>query len=238
MHKFLITPIKDWAGRKYWCASYPDKESTSRRVQRKFNTLERAEAFLAEVKREWTRTGKVKLGLDRDLHSDVLRATKLLNGVRNATLERAVYVYLQCRSLSEKRGIAGGYEVSSDRKIELSPRIFLMVQNEARARKVTIQEAAEGLLAELALHRAGAAIRRQTQTEEAEYEELKKRNDLEWGKLRELRREDEIMRAVSDVNVTFELGRQSVLRKKAAYQKRWRARKKARESEVRTRNGY
>jgi hypothetical protein len=107
-----------------------------------------------------------------------------------------------------------------------------MVQNEARARKVTIQEAAEGLLGELAILRAGEAIRQQTQTEEAEYEALKKRNDLEWERLREMRKEDRIMQAVSDVNVTFEHGRQSVLRKKAENQKRWRARKKARESEV------
>ena len=60
--------------------------------------------FYAEIKREWTRTGKITLGLDRDLHCDVLRAVKLLNGVAHATLERAAYVYLQCRSAKEKRG--------------------------------------------------------------------------------------------------------------------------------------
>ena len=173
-------------------------------------------------------------GEDRAFHCDALRAAKLLKVVRNATLERAAYVFLQCQSLKEKRGLGGGYEVPADRRLELSPRIFLMVQNEARARKVTIQEAAEGLLGELAILRAGEAIRQQTQTEEAEYEALKKRNDLEWEKLRELAREDRIMQAVSDVNVTFEQGRQSVLRRKAEYQKRWRARKKERE----TRNGY
>ena len=74
-------------------------------MQRKFNTLERAEAFLAEIKREWTRTGKIKLGLDRDLHCDVLRAVKLLNGVGTRRLRGAAYVYLQCRSASEKRGL-------------------------------------------------------------------------------------------------------------------------------------
>ena len=48
MHKFLITPIVDCAGRKYSCASYPSKERSSRRVQRKFNDEAKARAFLAE----------------------------------------------------------------------------------------------------------------------------------------------------------------------------------------------
>ena len=229
MQKFLINSIRDWAGRKYWVVNYP-KDRPPWRVQRKFNTLERAEEFLAEIKREWARTGKIKLGLDRDLHCDVLRAVKLLNGVAHATLEGAAYVYLQCRSAREKRGLE--YEVASERTIELGPRFFLLVQNEAKARKITINEAVEGLLGEVAILRGVVAVRQQSWTEEREYLELKKRNDVEWEKLRQLRREERILQEMRGVNMIFEQGRQSVLLRKAEYQRRWRERKKAREREV------
>ena len=229
MQRFLINSITDWAGRKYWVVNHPRKDGPPWRVQRKFNTLERAEAFFAEVKREWTRTGKIKLGTDRDLHCDVLRAVKLLNGVAHATLEGAAYLYLQCLSAKEKRGLE--YEVARERTIELGPRFFLLVRNEALARKITIAEAVEGLLGEVAIRRAEAAVREQRRTEETEYLELKKRNDIEWEKLRQMRREDRILKEVSDVNMTFEQGRQSVLLRKAEYQRRWRERKKARERE-------
>ena len=127
------------------------------------------------------------------------------------------------------------YEVASERTIELGPRFFLLVQNEAKARKITIDEAVEGLLGEVAIRRAEAAIRQQSWTEETEYLELKKRNDIEWEKLRQMRREDRILKEVSDVNMIFEQGRRSVLLRKAEYQRRWRERKKARAKEEKTR---
>ena len=103
------------------------------------------------------------------------------------------------------------------------------------ARKITIDEAVEGLLGEVAIRRAEAAIRQQSWTEETEYLELKRRNDIDWEKLRQMRREDRILKEVSDVNLIFEQGRQSVLLRKAEYQRRWRERKKARAKEEKTR---
>ena len=89
----------------------------------------------------------------------------------------------------------------------------------------------------MAIRRAEAAVREQRRTEETEYLELKKRNDIEWEKLRQMRREDRILKEVSDVNMIFEQGRRSVLLRKAEYQRRWRERKKAREKEEKARNG-
>jgi hypothetical protein len=233
MQKFLINAIKDYAGRKYWVVNFPGNRlprsrKPARRVQKKFNSLEKAEEFLKEIKREWTKTGKIRLGLDPDLHCDVLRAVELLSEVPNGTLERAAYVFLQCVSGHEKRGM--GYEVAINRRVELSPRFFLMVQNEAQCRKVSISEATEGLLSEVALCRAEQAIGRQKQSEETEYHALKKRNKIDCARLRELAREAKIRQEFSGIRMMFEEGRQSVLAQKAEYQRRWRQRKKEREA--------
>ena len=48
-----------------------------------------------EIKREWANTGKISLGLDSHLHCDLMRAVRVINGVRNASLERAAYVFMQ-----------------------------------------------------------------------------------------------------------------------------------------------
>jgi hypothetical protein len=233
MQKFLINAIKDYAGRKYWVVNYPgDRSPRSRkpakRVQKKFNSLEKAEEFRKEIKREWTKTGKIRLGLDPELHCDVMRAVKVLSEVPNATLERAAYVFMQCVSAREKRELR--YEVAINRRVELSPRIFLMVQNEAQSRKVSISEATEGLLSEVALFRADQAIRRQKQREETEYLALKRRNKTDCARLRELAREAKIRQEFSGIRMMFEEGRQSVMGKRAEYQRRWRQRNKEREA--------
>jgi hypothetical protein len=155
-------------------------------VQRKFNTLERAEEFLGEIRREWANTGKIKLGLDSSLHNDVLRAVKVLSGVANATLERAAHVYMQCRSMAEKRG--SGFEVARDRVVELSPRIFLMVQNEAVVRNTTIREVVEGFLGAEALRRAQERIEQQAADEAREYLELEEEARVDLMRLAWLRR--------------------------------------------------
>ena len=236
MQRFSITPIVDYAGRKYFVVNYP-RRGTSGRKQKKFNSLERAEEFCSEIKREWLNTGKIRLGLDSHLHCDVMRAVKLLSGVPNASLERAANVFMQCRSMMEKRGSGIKYEVPVNRRLELSPRFFLMVVNEAKARNVSMNEAVEGLLSEVALCRADQAIRQQIKSEETEYLQLRKRNDIERQKLREMEREAKIWEEYSKVNMMFEQGRQSVLMRIAEYQRRWRQRKKereAREKEVTT----
>jgi hypothetical protein len=244
MQKFLITPIKDYAGRKYWVANYPgEREPWSRkprrRVQKKFNSLERAEAFLEQVQREWVRKGGVNLAYDQEAHYDFMRAVDVLKGVPGASLELAAHVLLQCRSLKEKRG--GKYEVARDRRVELSPRIFLEVQNEARERGVSISQMADGLLGEVAILRAEQAVARRVKGEEEEYLELKKRNRIEGQKLLELKREAKILEDFSGEQLMYERGRQSVLGRRAEYMRRWRERKKervAKEKEMRTSRAY
>jgi hypothetical protein len=113
--------------------------------------------------------------------------------------------------------------------VELSPRIFLLVQNEAKVRNESMSEAAEGLLSEVALLRAEQAVRRQVQAEGTEYRELKRRNEIERQKLRELERQAKIWEEYSRLNMMFEQGRRSVLGKQAEYQRRWRQRKKEQE---------
>jgi hypothetical protein len=232
MQRFSITPIVDCAGRRYFVVNYP-RRGTSGRKQKKFNSLERAEEFCSEIKREWLNTGKIRLGLDSHLHYDVMRAVKLLSGVPNASLERAANVFMQCRSMMEKRGSDMKYEVPVNRRVELTPRNFLLAANEARARNVSVSEAVEGLLSEVALCRADQAIRQQIKSEETEYGELKRRNKRESQKLQELKREAKILEELGQGNAMFERGRQTVLMRRAEYQRRWRERKKEREARQR-----
>jgi hypothetical protein len=105
-----------------------------------------------------------------------------------------------------------------------------MVDNEAKARHVSLNEAAEGLLSEVAMCRADQRIRQQIHTEETKYRELKSRNDIERQKLREIEREAKIREEYGNVNMMYEQGRQSVLAQKAEYQRRWCQRKKEREA--------
>jgi hypothetical protein len=173
----------------------------------------------------------VELGLDPALHYDVLRAAKILSDTPNATLEKAALIFRLCMSARELRGTS--YQAPKQGQIELSPRFFLMVDNEAKARNVSISEAAEGLLSEVAMCRADQRIRQQVHTEETEYRELKRRNDIDRQKLREIEREAKIWEEYSNVNMMFEQGRQSVLAQKAEYQRRWRQRKKEHEAKKR-----
>jgi len=81
--------------------------------------------------------------------------------------------------------------------------------------------------------RADQRIRQQIHTEETQYRELKKRNEIERQKLREIEREAKIWEEYSNVNMMFEQGRNSVLMQRAEYQRRWRQRKKEREAKER-----
>src|SRR5258708_32798202 len=105
MQSFSITPVMQ-GSRRYFVANYPaNRKPWSRkaagREQKKFTKLELAETFLAEVRREWIRRGKVELGLDSFLHRDVMRAMKILAMIPNATLEKAAFLFRQCVSAKE-----------------------------------------------------------------------------------------------------------------------------------------
>jgi hypothetical protein len=240
MQSFYATPNR-YGGRTFWMANYPaPRERWSRkaagRAQRKFVTKEAAESFLQEVRREWIRTGRIELSTDPKLHFDLMRAVKLLvrSGLKNWSLERAVHVYLQCRAAREIAGRDMRYEVAMGRTIQLSPRFFLMAQNEARERKISLTEAVEGLLSEVAIVRADKAIRQSQYEERRELGELERRNAAEKKRLREIEKEREIRREFEGIDMVFEAGRRSVLDKRNKYEReRYAARKREREAKER-----
>lgn len=130
-------------------ANWPgDRERWSRRApkrrQKKFNSLERAERFLEEVKREYFRRGGVSLAEDRELHYDFMRAAELIGDLPGARLETAAQILRMCRSPKEYR--SGAFEVSKDRRVELNPRVYLFCQNAARERGLSLEGAVNGLL--------------------------------------------------------------------------------------------
>jgi hypothetical protein len=102
----------------------------------------------------------VELGLDPALHYDVMRAAKILPDTPNATFEKSALIFRQCMSARELRGTR--YEAPKERRIELSSRFFLMVDNEAKARNVSISEAVEGLLSEIAMRSRRKAAKKAT----------------------------------------------------------------------------
>ena len=157
MQRFFVTPIKQ-EGRRYWVANYPGerepwsprtvprKRKAAPRKQKKFNSLERAQEFLAMAKREWTRRGGVELAYDREFHHDVMRASEELAGIAGGTLWKASKIFKRCASWREYRG--GGFEAPLDRRVELGPRIILALDREARAHNTTLAIAAEGIIGE------------------------------------------------------------------------------------------
>ena len=158
-------------------ANYPsDQKPWSRRApprkQKKFAKLEEAEVFLAEAKREWVRRGGVKLGYDRELHYDFMRAVEELAGVAGGTLWKAALVYRQSVSWREYRG--GKYEVPINRKVELSPREFLMVDGEARRMQATVGEALAKIIGWWVEKEAVKAIKERLEAERAEVVEIRK----------------------------------------------------------------
>jgi hypothetical protein len=176
MQRFFVTPIKQ-EGRQYWMANYPsDQKPWSRRApprkQKKFAKLEEAEVFLAEAKREWVRRGGVKLGYDRELHYDFMRAVDELAGIPGGTLWKAALVYRHSVSWREYRG--GKYEVPINRKVELSPREFLMVEGEARRMQATVGDALAKIIGWWVEKEAVKAIKERLEAERAEVVEIRK----------------------------------------------------------------
>jgi hypothetical protein len=228
MQRFCVTRISQ-RGRYYYVVNYPaEHKAWSRkaagRAQKKFAKRELAEAFLAEAKREWKRKGGVKLGYDSAAHYDFMRAMEVIESIPNATLEKTALVFRMCVSLREKRG--GKYEVSADRKIELSPRIYMVCEWEARRRGVSLVEAAEGVISGWLISEAGRQIRERSVAEAQELEELKKRNAIARQTLAETEKEDEIREVFGQGKLSFEQGRNSILMKRAAYQREWRRKRK------------
>jgi hypothetical protein len=229
MQKFLINPITDYAGRKYWVVNYPGNRSPTsckpaRRIQKKFNSLEKAQAFLEEAKREWIRKGGVKLAYDREAHYDFMRTMEVLAGIPNATLEKAVLIFVRCRSAQELRG--RGYQAPKNRQIELSPRFFMMADNEAKKRGLSVGEAVEGVLAGWAEVEADWEIRERMRDEAREHRELLERNQKANETLVQIEKEDRLMELMGKQSAAYEHGRQSILMARNRYMREWRRKKR------------
>jgi hypothetical protein len=189
MQRFFITPIKQ-EGRRYWMANYPSEQKPwSRRAaprkQKKFAKLEEAEMFLLEARREWVRKGGVRLGNDRDLHYDFMRAVDELAGVAGGTLWKAALVYRKSISAREYRG--GKYEVPIDRKVELNPREFLVVDAEARRMQTTVGNALAMIIGWWVEKEAVKAIKERLEAERAEVVEIQKLREAYEALLEELK---------------------------------------------------
>lgn len=105
MQKFCITPVLD-NGHQYYMVNYPGvrerwSQRAPKRQQKKFNSLQRAESFLAEVKREWIRNGGISLAYDQVLHYDFMRAAQLLVDLPGASLEKGAELLWMARSARE-----------------------------------------------------------------------------------------------------------------------------------------
>src|SRR4029077_13733046 len=68
----------------------------------------------------------------------------VIGEITQGTLEKAAEVYRMCRSAKELRG--SGYEAPTERKVELSPRVYLGCVNEAKRRGVSVREEVEGII--------------------------------------------------------------------------------------------
>jgi hypothetical protein len=230
MQRFFVTPVLD-RGRQYFMANFPaERKPWSRkaagRQQKKFAKREAAEAFVEEMRREWIRRGKIELGLDSALHYDVMRAAKILSGVPGASLEKAALIFLQC--VSEKELSGGRYLAPENRAIELGPRFFLLIQNEAKKRGTGVKEALEGILAEWVLCQAGRQVKELAAQEAAELEALVVRNKKARESLAEIRKEDRLMELMGQHSRAYEAGRNSILMERQRYQREWRKRQKER----------
>ena len=227
VQRFCVTPILQ-AGRRYFVANFPSTRKGKGRAQKKFNRRELAEAFLEEARREWIRRGKVELGLDPALHYDVMRAAKILSSTPNATFEKSALLFRQCMSVRELRGTQ--YEAPKERQIELSPRFFLMVDNEANKRGVSVREALEGILAGWLESEAERQVKERTREEAQECKKLVQRNEKAKRMLAQIEEEDRLMELMGKHSRAYEDGRNSILIERNRYQREWRRKRKEREA--------
>jgi hypothetical protein len=171
VQKFCITPVLDH-GRQYFMVNWPGKRKpwsrcAPKRQQKKFNSLERAESFLAEVKREWIRNGETSLAYDRELHYDFMRAAQLLADLgTGSSLEKGVELLRMARGVRELRG--GGFVAPRDRRVELNGRSFLVVANEARKHEVTLSQMVDAIVLMWGEKEAGRRVEERMKAEELE----------------------------------------------------------------------
>lgn len=205
MQRFCVTAVSQ-EGKKYFVANWPgDREPWSRRApkrrQKKFTTLEKAEAFLEEARREYTRNGGVTLAEDRELHYDFMRAVEVIAGIPGASLEKGAYMLKMCRSACEKRG--GSFEAPRSRVVELGPREFLLCQNEARRCGIPLNEMTNRILMMWLEREATARVKERKETEAREELELRRRAAREYQranyKPKAIREREAIARMMAEI---------------------------------------
>jgi hypothetical protein len=171
VQKFCVTPVLD-NGHQYYMVNYPGvrerwSQRAPKRQQRKFASLERAEKLLQEVQREWIRNGEIRLGYDRELHYDFMRAAQLLADLgAGSSLEKGVELLRMARGVRELRG--GGFVAPRDRRVELNGRSFLVVANEARKHEVTLSQMVDAIVLMWAEKEAGRRVEERMKAEELE----------------------------------------------------------------------
>ena len=176
MQRFYVTAVND-KGYRYYLANYPSQPREvgggkwKQRKQKKFSVREEAEAFIEEARREWMRGGGVELAYDREFHYDALRAAEALAGTPGLTLWKAAVLLKGCASWREYKGLK--FEAPRDRTVELSPRIMMAVQVEAKAHSTTLAIAAEGLIGEWLLMKANREIMAQVEKERVETAQIR-----------------------------------------------------------------
>jgi hypothetical protein len=223
VQRFCVTPILQ-AGRRYFVANFPSTRKGKGRAQKKFNRRELAEVFLEEAKREWIRKGGVKLGFDREAHYDFMRAMEVIAGIPNGTLEKGALLLKMCASAKEKP--RGTYEAPLDRKVELSPRLYLGCLNEARRSQVSLRQAVEGMLAGWLECEVERQVKERTRGEAREYKELVERNEKAKRTLAQIEEEDRLMELMGKHSRAYEDGRNSILMERNRYQREWRRKRK------------
>jgi hypothetical protein len=90
-------------------------------------------------------SGGIRFGKDPVLRRDAMRAAKLVSdaGLPSGSLTAGVRLLMECRSSEERRG---GFTEPRDRKVELSPRAYLGLVNEAREAGLRLNELVQGIV--------------------------------------------------------------------------------------------
>lgn len=232
MQRFFVSSITQ-EGRPYYIANYPGEQvrygrrSPGRR-QKKFASRPAAEAFLEEVRREWTFNGGVSLATDSELHYDFMRAVGVIAGLPGVTLEKAALLLKKC--ISPREGRDGSFEAPINRQVELDPRVFLLCQNEARRLNQSIAETVNSALMQWALGHVTVMVReREISEAEKELQGLKEKLRAKWRRAEANRAAREAARKESELQRALAEAEEEFARRKLA-----RAEAKAAKAEART----
>jgi hypothetical protein len=144
--------------------------------------------------------------------------------IPGGTLEKAALMYRMCRSTKELTG--SGYEAPLERKVDLSPRLYLGCVNEANRRGISVREAAEAILASWLEEEAVRRIGEREREEAAEYKALLERNKTARRMVAQWKEADRLAVALGKQGAAYEAGRRAILEAQNARRREWRRRRK------------